>query len=72
LYGETIGNPLLNVLDIEAVAQVAHSANVPLIIERAQSFCRVYKKEPSPPVPFFPNAKALITKDSGCNLSEPE
>src|SRR5271169_6758284 len=33
IYGETIGNPLLNVLDIEAVAQVAHSANVPLIID---------------------------------------
>jgi O-acetylhomoserine (thiol)-lyase len=33
VYGETIGNPLLNVLDIQAVAQVAHSANVPLIID---------------------------------------
>src|SRR5271154_3935350 len=33
IYGETIGNPLLNVLDIEAVAQVAHNANVPLIID---------------------------------------
>ncbi|HTR36603.1 MAG TPA: O-acetylhomoserine aminocarboxypropyltransferase/cysteine synthase family protein [Bryobacteraceae bacterium] len=33
LYGETIGNPLLNVLDIEAVAKVAHEANLPLIID---------------------------------------
>src|SRR5689334_980207 len=28
LYAETIGNPLLNVLDIEAVAAVAHAANL--------------------------------------------
>ncbi|HUA20102.1 MAG TPA: O-acetylhomoserine aminocarboxypropyltransferase/cysteine synthase family protein [Bryobacteraceae bacterium] len=33
LYGETIGNPLLNVLDIEAVAAIAHEANLPLIID---------------------------------------
>lgn len=33
LYGETIGNPLLNVLDIEAVANIAHDANLPLIID---------------------------------------
>jgi O-acetylhomoserine (thiol)-lyase len=33
LYGETIGNPVLNVLDIEAVAQIAHQANLPLMID---------------------------------------
>jgi O-acetylhomoserine (thiol)-lyase len=33
LYGETIGNPLVNVLDIEAVAQVAHAHGLPLIID---------------------------------------
>ncbi|HYL36605.1 MAG TPA: O-acetylhomoserine aminocarboxypropyltransferase/cysteine synthase family protein [Bryobacteraceae bacterium] len=33
LYGETIGNPLLNVLDIEAVAAIAHQANLPLMID---------------------------------------
>jgi O-acetylhomoserine (thiol)-lyase len=33
VYGETIGNPLLNVLDIEAVAAVAHQANLPLMID---------------------------------------
>src|SRR5260370_37189758 len=33
IYGETIGNPLLNVLDIEAVAAVAHEANLPLMID---------------------------------------
>ncbi len=33
IYGETIGNPLLNVLDIEAVAAVAHQANLPLMID---------------------------------------
>src|SRR5690348_8496685 len=33
IYGETIGNPLLNVLDIEAVAKVAHDANIPLMVD---------------------------------------
>ncbi|HLG95257.1 MAG TPA: O-acetylhomoserine aminocarboxypropyltransferase/cysteine synthase family protein [Bryobacteraceae bacterium] len=33
IYGETIGNPVLNVLDIEAVAKVAHAANLPLMID---------------------------------------
>ena len=33
LYGETIGNPRLNVLDIERVARIAHEANLPLVID---------------------------------------
>jgi O-acetylhomoserine (thiol)-lyase len=33
LYGETIGNPLINVLDIAAVAEIAHEAGVPLMID---------------------------------------
>ena len=33
LYGETISNPRGNVLDIEAVAKIAHEANVPLMID---------------------------------------
>ncbi len=33
VYGETIGNPLVNVLDIAAVAEVAHAHGVPLIID---------------------------------------
>jgi len=33
IYGETIGNPVLSVLDIEAVAAVAHAANLPLMID---------------------------------------
>ncbi|MGH2561657.1 MAG: O-acetylhomoserine aminocarboxypropyltransferase/cysteine synthase family protein [Thermomicrobiales bacterium] len=33
IYGETIGNPRINVLDIEAVASVAREAGVPLIID---------------------------------------
>jgi O-acetylhomoserine (thiol)-lyase len=33
LYGETIGNPRGDVLDIAAVAQIAHEAGVPLIID---------------------------------------
>lgn len=33
LFAETIGNPLNNVLDIAAVAEVAHDAGVPLVID---------------------------------------
>ena len=33
LYAETLGNPLINVLDIEAVAKVAHDAGLPLIVD---------------------------------------
>ncbi|BCX05295.1 MAG: O-acetylhomoserine aminocarboxypropyltransferase [Candidatus Roseilinea sp.] len=33
LYGETIGNPLINVLDIEAVAKIAHDHGLPLIVD---------------------------------------
>lgn len=33
IYGETISNPRGNVLDIAAVANIAHEANVPLIID---------------------------------------
>jgi len=33
LYAETVGNPRINVLDIEAVAKVAHEAGLPLIVD---------------------------------------
>lgn len=33
VFAETIGNPSLRVLDIEAVAEVAHEAGIPLIID---------------------------------------
>jgi O-acetylhomoserine (thiol)-lyase len=33
IYGETIGNPRINVLDIEAVAKIAHEHNLPLVID---------------------------------------
>jgi len=33
LFGETLGNPGLDVLDIPAVAEVAHAAKVPLLID---------------------------------------
>jgi O-acetylhomoserine (thiol)-lyase len=33
IYGETIANPRMNVLDIERVAAVAHEAGVPLIVD---------------------------------------
>src|ERR1700693_3763926 len=33
LYAETLGNPLLNIVDIEAVAEIAREAGVPLVID---------------------------------------
>ena len=32
-YGETIGNPAGNVLDVEAIAAIAHDARLPLIVD---------------------------------------
>ncbi len=37
VYGETIANPRMNVLDIEKVAAVAHEAGVPLIIDNTMA-----------------------------------
>jgi O-acetylhomoserine (thiol)-lyase len=33
LYGETIGNPRINVLDIAAIAAIAHEHHIPLMID---------------------------------------
>jgi O-acetylhomoserine (thiol)-lyase len=33
IYAETVGNPKLGVLDIEALAKVAHQNNIPLIVD---------------------------------------
>jgi O-acetylhomoserine (thiol)-lyase len=33
LYAETVGNPKLDTLDIETVANIAHSAGIPLIVD---------------------------------------
>jgi O-acetylhomoserine (thiol)-lyase len=33
IYAETIGNPKLNVPDFEALAQIAHEAGIPLIVD---------------------------------------
>ena len=33
VYAETIGNPVINVLDIAAVADVAHAADIPLMLD---------------------------------------
>ena len=33
LYAETLGNPLINIVDIEAIAKVAKDAGVPLLVD---------------------------------------
>src|SRR3954454_6702440 len=33
LYAETLGNPLINIVDIEALARIAHEAEIPLILD---------------------------------------
>jgi len=37
VYGETIANPRMNVLDIEKVAAIAHDAGVPLVIDNTMA-----------------------------------
>ena len=37
LYGETIANPRMNVLDIEKVAAIAHAHNIPLVIDNTMA-----------------------------------
>ena len=37
VYAETVGNPLNNVLDLEAVAAIANEAGIPLVIDN--TFC---------------------------------
>lgn len=44
LYGETIGNPRINVLNIEAVANIAHENKIPLIIDN--TFATPYLSRP--------------------------
>jgi O-acetylhomoserine (thiol)-lyase len=46
VYGETLGNPLINVLDIRAVADIAHAAHVPLMIDNTMAspyLCRPFE-----------------------------
>jgi O-acetylhomoserine (thiol)-lyase len=33
LYAETLGNPLINVVDIESIAGIAHAAGIPLVVD---------------------------------------
>jgi O-acetylhomoserine (thiol)-lyase len=45
LYGETLGNPKINVLDIEPVAAIAHDAQLPLMIDNTMAspyLCRPF------------------------------
>ncbi len=44
LYGETISNPRSNVLDIEAVAKIAHENGIPLVIDN--TFATPYVTRP--------------------------
>ena len=44
IFGETLGNPGLEVLDIPALAEIAHSADVPLMIDN--TFATPYLSQP--------------------------
>jgi O-acetylhomoserine (thiol)-lyase len=37
LYAETVGNPKLDTLDIKAVAEIAHEAGIPLIVDNTMA-----------------------------------
>ena len=45
IYGETLGNPKINVLDIEPIAEIAHEAGIPLMIDNTMAtpfLCRPF------------------------------
>jgi O-acetylhomoserine (thiol)-lyase len=44
LYAETIGNPRINVLDVEALARIAHEAGLPLMVD--STFSTPYLQRP--------------------------
>jgi O-acetylhomoserine (thiol)-lyase len=44
LFGETLGNPGLDVLDIPAIAEIAHAAKVPLLVDA--TFTTPYLMQP--------------------------
>ena len=46
IYGETLANPRMNVLDIEKVAAIAHEAGVPLVVDNTMAspyLCRPFE-----------------------------
>ena len=48
IYAETIGNPAIDVLDIEAVAQIAHDNGLPLVIDNTFAspyLCRPFEHD---------------------------
>ena len=44
VFGETIANPALTVLDIERLAKLAHAHNVPLIVDNTFATVRVRRR----------------------------
>ena len=47
---ETIGNPQLNVADLEAIAEIAHGAGVPLVVDNTLAspyLCRPFDMAPT-------------------------
>src|ERR1035441_1400686 len=45
VYGETIANPRMNVLDIAAVAKIAHEAGVPLVMDKTMEIGRPWGRD---------------------------
>ena len=46
IFSETLGNPAINVVDIEAIAAIAHEAGVPLIVDNTAAspyLCQPFK-----------------------------
>ena len=74
LYGETIGNPQIGVLDIAAVAEIAHEAGVPLMIDN--TFATPYSADRSNMAPTSsstppPSSSAGTAQPSAGSSSSP-
>jgi O-acetylhomoserine (thiol)-lyase len=73
VYGETIANPRMNVLDIERVAAVAHEAGVPLVIDNTMAspyLCRPMEHGKFPWSDKFPQLTAPSPGYHGMKFTE--
>ena len=73
VFIETLGNPNSDVVDIEAVAKIAHKHNIPLIVDN--TFATPYLVRPIEygadvvAAAFVTKIRALLLRDTGATLS---
>ena len=66
MIAETIGNPGLEVLDIPAVAEIAHAAGIPLLIDN--TFATPYL---SRPIDLAPTSPCTRSPNGSAGMASP-